>query len=77
MPARRVTVQDLPALTSLCFVAAMMIVVVHCGAINMPWPWLKHAPGTLVHGVSFFFVLSGFILTHVYRSRGFPDTGVS
>jgi peptidoglycan/LPS O-acetylase OafA/YrhL len=67
--------QDLPALTSLRFVAAMMIVVLHCRTIGMPLLWLKHAPGTLVHGVSFFFVLSGFILTHVYRSRGFPGYG--
>src|SRR5579863_1388808 len=68
----RVSVENLPALTSLRFVAAMMIVFWHCAGAGMPWPWLRYAPASLVHGVSFFFVLSGFILTHVYRSRGFP-----
>jgi peptidoglycan/LPS O-acetylase OafA/YrhL len=49
----------LPALTGLRFVAASMVFVLH----SMPQPekWLF-----LDQGVSFFFVLSGFILTYIY-----------
>lgn len=59
-------------LTSLRFFAAMAVVVFHTGATwagNQPWvPWpvatfLRN--GSL--GVTFFFVLSGFILQHVYQ----------
>jgi peptidoglycan/LPS O-acetylase OafA/YrhL len=64
-------VEDLRPLTSLRFVAAMMIVVTHAPA-HFNWPWANALPKTLVHGVSFFFVLSGFILTHVYSSKPFP-----
>lgn len=62
------------ALTSLRFVAAMAVVLFHSGG-----PGLTHAgvlPTPLVNllgngylGVPFFFVLSGFILTHVYQDR--------
>lgn len=46
----------------------MMIVVLHAGN-SISWEWLKGVPVPLLHGVSFFFVLSGFILTHVYGTR--------
>ena len=49
----------------------MMIVLLHA-KLYFPWAWLQFTPGTLVHGVSFFFVLSGFILTHVYTSKPIP-----
>lgn len=62
------TIENLKALTSLRFFAAMMIVVLHA-ANSLEWPWLRNAPVPLVQGVSFFFVLSGFILTHVYGDR--------
>ena len=62
------------ALTSLRFVAAMAVVLFHSGG-----PGLTHSgalPTPLVNllgngylGVPFFFVLSGFILTHVYQGR--------
>lgn len=61
----------LPALTGLRFVAAMMIVVHHYKRY-FPWDVSERAPSTLSQGVSLFFVLSGFILTHVYSSRPFP-----
>ena len=52
----------LDQLTSLRFVAAMMIVVHHAiGHFGIGSPGVN-----LAQGVSFFFVLSGFILTHVY-----------
>jgi Predicted acyltransferases len=65
---------DLKPLTSLRFVAAMMIVVYHAKNYFM-WSWIKHAPFTLMMGVSFFFVLSGFILTHVYTSKAMRSYG--
>lgn len=65
-------VQDLKSLTSLRFIAAMMIVTLHA-KLYFPGRWQGWAPSTLVHGVSFFFVLSGFILTHVYLSQPFPS----
>jgi peptidoglycan/LPS O-acetylase OafA/YrhL len=51
-------------LTSLRFVAAAMIVVHH----GLPENALPPAPVSLDQGVSFFFVLSGFILTYSYPS---------
>jgi len=60
-------VQDLKPLTALRFFAAAMIVALH--ATNY-FPWAAGAKGLpLEMGVSFFFVLSGFILTHVYSQR--------
>lgn len=63
--------ERLDSLTSLRFMAASMVVVSHAPRYFV-WPMLQHRPATLFHGVSFFFVLSGFILTHVYRSRPWP-----
>jgi peptidoglycan/LPS O-acetylase OafA/YrhL len=60
--------RELAPLTSLRFFAALMIVVFHARDF-FPWPWLKQTPLFLPTGVSFFFVFSGFILTHVYRSK--------
>ncbi|UEC03989.1 acyltransferase family protein [Burkholderia vietnamiensis] len=52
---------NLPALTSLRFLAAAAIVVHHTGAYFGYGVWLRqHVP--LDQGVSFFFVLSGFVL---------------
>ncbi|RYH54098.1 MAG: acyltransferase [Alcaligenaceae bacterium] len=61
-------VQNLPALTSLRFAAALMIVLLHASN-SLAWTWLDFGRMPLVQGVSFFFVLSGFILTHVYESK--------
>ena len=66
----------LPALTSLRFFAAAMIVAYHahaCALLPGVPEWLAALP--LRQGVSFFFVLSGFILTYVYgglTARGLP-----
>jgi peptidoglycan/LPS O-acetylase OafA/YrhL len=59
--------KKLHALTSLRFVAAMLIVVHHSrGKFGLPQNLWQ--PFVLDQGVSFFFVLSGFILTYVYPS---------
>jgi peptidoglycan/LPS O-acetylase OafA/YrhL len=59
--------RDLKPLTSLRFVAASMIVLLHAW---LYFPWADFVGGIPLHqGVSFFFVLSGFILTHVYSQK--------
>jgi peptidoglycan/LPS O-acetylase OafA/YrhL len=63
--------ESLKPLTSLRFVAAAMVVCFHA-SIAFHWPWLKHIPTAFATSVSFFFVLSGFILSYVYTSRDFP-----
>src|SRR5947209_13632390 len=61
-------VDDLKPLTSLRFFAAVMIVIIHTDVYLKIAP-LGHVRPTMSAGVSFFFVLSGFILTHVYTAR--------
>ncbi len=59
---------DLPALTSLRFVAAAMVFVFHLRQFtNYDWAYAI-APG-MNQGVSFFFVLSGFVLAYAYHER--------
>ncbi|MGZ5790409.1 MAG: acyltransferase family protein [Burkholderiaceae bacterium] len=55
--------KHLNALTSLRFFAAMAILIHHCNGVF--WPVAELGPIDM--GVSFFFVLSGFILTYVYH----------
>ena len=65
-------IENLRPLTSLRFAAALMIVFYHASNY-FPWAaWAKSLP--LNQGVSFFFVLSGFILTHVYTSKSVSYT---
>ncbi len=70
----RTRAQDLAALTGLRFLAAAAIVVHHY-KLFFPWELAERAPSTLSQGVSFFFVLSGFILTHAHAgaSVGYLD----
>jgi peptidoglycan/LPS O-acetylase OafA/YrhL len=58
---------SLPALTGLRFVAAFAVFVEHSREVfDLPYPSLKMLGGV---AVSFFFVLSGFILTYVYGAE--------
>ncbi len=59
---------DLPALTSLRFFAAAMIFTFHLREFAPAEGLYRIAPG-MYHGVSFFFVLSGFVLTHAHLGR--------
>lgn len=63
------TYEKIDPLTSLRFFAALAIVIHHAKGSLLPKDFLDGIP--LDMGVSFFFVLSGFILTHVYRSKQF------
>lgn len=65
--------EQFKALTSLRFVAATMIVVTHSrGSFGNAAD--LGAPFDLTLGVSFFFMLSGFVLTHVYPSLEGPGS---
>lgn len=59
--------KKLDPLTSLRFLAALAIVVEHSKAAFHATSWIT-APLPFDYGVSFFFVLSGFILTYSHRS---------
>lgn len=58
-------------LTSLRFFAAAAIVLYHLNAAQ----FLQNMPPSLANGVSFFFVLSGFILYYNYRNMRRQDVG--
>lgn len=65
----------LPAVTSLRFFAAFHVALFHMkeiGVLTRP-AWLRAFAGIGYTGVSFFFVLSGFILVYTYSGR---DTGL-
>jgi len=61
----------LPAVTSLRFFAALHVALFHLDAMRvLKGPsWLKSLAGIGYVGVSFFFVLSGFILVYTYAGR--------
>ncbi len=59
---------ELRALTSLRFFAALAVVILHYRDLLGPMPdWLRQLVIGGQFGVTFFFVLSGFILTYRYR----------
>lgn len=59
----------LASLTSLRFFAALAVVLYHLPSIrdSTTWSWLHFSQGYV--GVTFFFILSGFILSHAYAGR--------
>src|SRR5882757_8436484 len=61
----------LPALTSLRFFAAAHVVIFHFLAMQIFWgpAWYQKLSSIGYVGVSFFFVLSGFILVYTYAGR--------
>lgn len=61
----------LPALTSLRFFAAFHVLLFHVYAIAVPFgPWWFRRLSSIGYvGVSFFFVLSGFILVYTYAEK--------
>lgn len=74
--APRTEPDSIPALTSLRFFAAFAVVVLHYRDLlgEIP-PWLLRGIVGGQYGVTFFFILSGFILTYKYQS--WFSTGVS
>jgi peptidoglycan/LPS O-acetylase OafA/YrhL len=58
---------SIPALTSLRFFAAAMIVIQHSASYFHIWEDFSKT-FTLIQGVTFFFVLSGFILTYAHSN---------
>ncbi len=58
---------DIPALTGVRFIAALWVVLYHLGdKIAEYAPWAMPAIHGGLYAVPFFFILSGFILAHVY-----------
>ncbi len=61
------TGQQIPNLTGARYGAALAVLVMHLGAFFTPPPWLAPLVQSGGLGVVFFFVLSGFVLTHSYK----------
>jgi peptidoglycan/LPS O-acetylase OafA/YrhL len=64
----------LPALTSVRFLAALHVCLFHVYAMKIAGDtgWLHKVASIGYVGVSFFFILSGFILVYTYADRGTP-----
>jgi len=62
----------LPSLTGMRFLAALAVVLIHVGGGFAHAPWLLTAESYGYVGVSFFFVLSGFVLTWSSGRRSAP-----
>ena len=67
MPARSDHAARLPSITGLRFIAAFGVFAYHILPISPQWRWLHPLMMSGQAGVSFFFVLSGFVLTWSYR----------
>lgn len=63
----------LPGLTSLRFIAALLVLLNHCGFESSTFPLLRSLASNGYEAVSFFFVLSGFVLSYNYYSRSAKD----
>lgn len=61
-------VQVFPGLTSLRFIAAILVLMGHCGFRSSTIPWIHSLAGNGYEAVGFFFVLSGFVLSYNYYS---------
>lgn len=66
--------QNLPILTGLRFFAAFHVVIFHNlylfgDSIKLLPPWIVHFITKGESAVSFFFILSGFIMAHAYKGR--------
>ncbi len=77
MPADSTTPRrpDIPALTSLRFFAALWVAIFHIRELGLwtgGFAWYGAIAQVGYMGVSFFFVLSGFILVYVYSGREIP-----
>lgn len=65
---------ELPALTSMRFFAALHVVFYHyLSPLLEGSSWLARLASHGYVGVSFFFLLSGFVLTHVYGDTAFDE----
>jgi peptidoglycan/LPS O-acetylase OafA/YrhL len=58
----------LHSLTSLRFFAAIFVLLAHSGDAFVPTPWFRDFVAVAFIPVSFFFVLSGFVLTWSYKA---------
>jgi len=77
--AREAGPADLPALTSLRFFVAFAVLLLHYRDLLGPMPaWLMRGLIGGQYGVTFFFILSGFILTyryHAWFAQGVTEAG--
>lgn len=64
--------ERLPSLTGLRFWAALLVVLYHLGREYRPLPWISPLTWYGRDGVTFFFVLSGFVLAWSYAGAGVP-----
>ncbi|MFE3514221.1 acyltransferase family protein [Streptomyces sp. NPDC059166] len=68
----RETRDRLPSLTGLRFWAALVVVLYHLSRQTGKLPWISDAAWYGRSGVTFFFVLSGFVLAWTYDGRAVP-----
>ncbi|MFC1416646.1 acyltransferase family protein [Streptacidiphilus cavernicola] len=72
-PARTAPQRDrLPSLTGLRFWAALLVVLYHLSREYRPLPWISPLAWYGRDGVTFFFVLSGFVLAWSYAGAAVP-----
>jgi peptidoglycan/LPS O-acetylase OafA/YrhL len=72
MPTPRLPTAPLRSLTGLRFVAALFVVLLHGGQRFQDASWATSVAGFGYTGVSFFFMLSGFVLAWTHRPDDTP-----